>query len=153
MAIYRPRPRRWPLVLGAAALGLGLGFGLGWGLRGSGGLDLAEAARRLQSSLSGAAGTLEVVEVEYRESVRDGQVVSEPEYRGARDALARSRERYLEAREALLVLAPHAVRRADALFHDLDRRVADRASPEEVAGVAQELASVLREAVGAVGPT
>ncbi|HXF56856.1 MAG TPA: hypothetical protein VNO34_04665 [Actinomycetota bacterium] len=153
MAIYRPRPRRWPLALGTAVLGLGVGFGLGWGLRGSGGPDLAEAARRLQSSLAGAAGTLEVVEVEYRESVRDGQVVSEPEYGGARDALARSRERYLEAREALLVLAPDAVRRADELFDDLERLVADRAPPEELAGTARELARVLREAVGAVRPT
>lgn len=153
MAIYRPRPRRWPLVLGAAVLGLGVGFGLGWGLRGSGGADLVEAARRLQSSLAGAAGTLEVVEVEYRESVRDGQVVSEPEYRGARDALGRSRERYLGARAALLVLAPDVARHADALFDHLDRLVADRAPPEEVARVARELATVLREPVGAVGPT
>jgi hypothetical protein len=149
VAIYRPTPRRWPLAVAAALVGAGLGFALGWGLRGAGGPDLAAAAERLRSALSGAAGTLEVVEVEYRESVQDGEVVRPPEYRGARDALARSRQRYLEAREGLRVLDPEAAERADRLFADLQRLVEGRAPAEEVSTAVRELVSLLRAVPGA----
>jgi hypothetical protein len=148
MAIYRPRTRRWPLLTAVGFLALASGFALGWGLGAGREPDPAEALALLRSSVTTAAGTLEVVEVEYRESVQDGRIVSSPEYQGARDALGRSHERYLEVREALRALDPGLVGRADALFSRLERLLRDRAPVEEVSEATQELADLLRGAVG-----
>jgi hypothetical protein len=148
MAIYRPRTRRWPLAASVGLLGLVIGFVLGWAIGARGELDPAEALAVLRSTLTTVAGTLEVVEVEYRESVRGGRIVSSPEYEGARDALDRSRERYRSVREALRTLDPDLVTRADALFSDLERMLTERASPDEVSGRARDLAALLRGAVG-----
>jgi hypothetical protein len=127
---------------------LAVGFGLGWGLKGDDRPDPVEALTSLRSTLTTAAGTLEVVEVEYRESVQDGQVVSSPEYEGARDALERSRQRYLGARPALRELDPGLVTSADALYSDIEQLVDEHAPTEEVTEATGELADLLGSAVG-----
>ena len=148
MAIYRPRSRRWPIVATVGLIALAVGFGLGWGLKGDDRPDPVEALTSLRSTLTTAAGTLEVVEVEYRESVQDGQVVSSPEYEGARDALERSRQRYLEARPALRELDPDLVTSADALYSDIEQLVDEHAPIEKVTEATDELADLLGSAVG-----
>ena len=136
----------------AGVVGVAVGFALGWGLRGTGEPDPAAALARLRSSVVSVVGTLEVVDVEYRESVRDGQVVRSTEYRGARDALARARERYLEARAGLEALDPGLVARADALFGEASGLLARRAGAGEVSAVLGELTGLLRGALGGGSP-
>jgi hypothetical protein len=148
VAIYRPRSRRWPLVGAIGLIGLAIGFGLGWGLKGDEQPDPVDALALLHSTLASAAGTLEVVDVEYRESVQDGEVVSSPEYEGARDALERSRQRYVEVRAALGELDPELVTRANDLYADIARLVDGRAPADEVMEVTGELSALLRDAVG-----
>src|SRR5687768_16798940 len=98
MAIYRPPKRRWTVAVATGLIGLLLGLLLGWGLLRPE-PDPADVLGDLRATLISAAGTLEVVAIEYAESVEDGEVVAEPEYRGARDALASSRQTYEEVRE------------------------------------------------------
>jgi hypothetical protein len=104
----------------------------------------------VDAELEGAAGLLEdVLVVEYGQSVENAQVVSEPEYRGARGALARARTRYASVSDAASAIDPGATRKIDALFADLERRIAGRASPSEVEEGARQLAGLLRGVIGA----
>jgi hypothetical protein len=89
--------------------------------------------------------------VEYRESVRDGQVVRETEYRGAQDALARSEERFAEARPALELVEPDTVRRIEQGYDDLAGLIADRADAGEVAAALQELRDLVETAIAGSG--
>jgi hypothetical protein len=142
MAIYRPTRRRWPLALAAGCLGLGAGVGVG-ALVARGSPDPVAAVRALRADLAGAAALLEVVEVEYRESVARGRVVAEAEYRGARDALERSRTRYLAARPALRVLDPAAADAIDRAYDALAALVDRRGDPGEVQAAARSLRALL----------
>jgi hypothetical protein len=143
MAIYHPRQRRWPLVLAAALLGGAVGFGLGWAVRGEPAVDPVAAIREVRTGLASVTGTLEIVEIEYAEAVEDGQVVSEPEYGGARDALARARGRYRGLAPALRSMDPEAADEAELLFQELEGQVEDRASPEDVAATIAQLSVLL----------
>ena len=101
MAIYRPSKPRWPALVGAVVMGLVIGLGAGILLRP--GPDPVAAARDLSADLDGAAGLLEVAQVEYEESVSGSRVTSPREYGAAQAALARSRTRFREARPAVAI--------------------------------------------------
>jgi hypothetical protein len=146
VAIYRPRRRPWKVAVASVILGAVAGLILGWAIWGRAEPDPVEAAMEIRSSLASAAGTLEVVEVEYSESVEDGDVVSTPEYEGARDALARSRARYREVAAAVSALTPEGARRIEELYAELERSV-DGPVPEEAVS---ELVTELREALDGV---
>ncbi|MDQ3987377.1 MAG: hypothetical protein M3280_12875 [Actinomycetota bacterium] len=143
MAIYRPPKPRWPAVLASITIGLAVGLVVGLVL-GGGESDPAEAAREVQAELTAAAGAIDVLTVEYEESVSNGEVVSEAEYRGARDALASSRDRFEEVREALEILAPARVTEIDAAFAALEDSVGSQADPAEVDDQADALIELLQ---------
>ncbi len=146
MAIYRPQRSRWKPAAIAGIVGVILGLLVGWGLRPD--PDPAEVLGEIRATLASAAGTLEVVEVEYTESVRDGQVVATPEFQGARAALTSSRERYLEAREAVATVAQDAASAIDRSYGELERLVERRAPPSEVSDLVRSLRGMLLQALG-----
>ena len=78
--------------------------------------------------------------VEYAEGVEDGRVVSAPEYQGARDALARSRELYGDARPVLAFVDAAEATRVDHGYQRLSAAVAARAPEEDVESQADALA-------------
>ena len=86
---------------------------------------------------------LEVVEIEYEESVEEGRVISDPEYAGARDALARSRSSYEEVRAAVAAFDPARTDSLDGAYDELDSMVRQRADPSEVAAAVDELTELL----------
>lgn len=130
MAIYRPPKPRWPAALVAGIVGLLAGLLLGTLL--SSDPEPAEAVRAVRADLASAASLLEVASVEYEESVSGGEVVSEQEFEGAKDAIARSRELAESAVPALRVLAPSA---ADAVIEGYDQVEALMAQPAEPSDV------------------
>ncbi len=142
MAIYRRPKPRWPALVGALALGLVIGSGVGLTL-GRQEPDPVDAVAEVKTSLSRAAGVLEVVEIEYEESVDAGRVISEPEYSGARDALARSRSSYEEVRAALRAFDSDRTDAIDGAYDDLESMVQQRADPSEVAAAVDELTEML----------
>ncbi|MDP8957476.1 MAG: hypothetical protein M3N24_11075 [Actinomycetota bacterium] len=146
MAIYRPQRSRWKPAAIAGIAGLIVGLLVGWGILRSE-PEPAEVIRQVRASLSSAAATLEVVEVEYAESVRDGRIVATPEFQGARAALTSSRERYLEAREAVATVAPNAASAIDAAYQELQRLVERRAPRNDVSDLADDLRRMLNEAL------
>jgi hypothetical protein len=143
VAIYQPRQRRWPLALAAALLGGAAGFGLGWAVRGEPVVDPVAAISEVRAGLASVAGTLEIVEIEYAEAVEDGQVVSEPEYGGARDALARARGRYRGLAPAHRSMDPESASEAGMLFDQLEGQIEDRAAPDDVTATVTQLTDVL----------
>jgi hypothetical protein len=87
---------------------------------------------------------VEVAVIEYEEAVGDtGEVESQAEYDGARDALASGRSRYAEVRPALAAIVPGSADRLDDLFDTCSGLVEDRAPPPEVEDCAGELAAAL----------
>ena len=142
MAIYRPRRARWPAFLAGLVAGVVIGIVSALALVGDRPTDLADAARRMQRELDGAAGLLEVARIEYRESVVDGRVLSEPEYRASQAAVTRSRARYDTVVGALAVLDParasDAGRRYDALA-DLMEEPADADRIDDASAALQEV--------------
>ena len=116
--------------------GLAIGLLIGLAAGGGDGESAEDSLRDMRSSLDDAANLLDIMKVEYAESVRGGQVVSEPEYRGARSALERSQAQYREAREALVLANPPAVELLDAGYRDLNRLMTARAAPARVATAA-----------------
>ncbi|HYH27215.1 MAG TPA: hypothetical protein VEA19_00390 [Actinomycetota bacterium] len=146
MAIYRPQRPRWRLALIAGLGGLLLGLLLGFLLRPE--PDAGEVLGELRSTLASAAGSLEIVEIEYAESVSDGTIVSQPEYEGARSALASSRARFEEAREGLAAVSPDAATRADDGYRELESAITSRAPTDEVSSLVRELRETLTTALG-----
>jgi hypothetical protein len=134
------------VAVAAGVVGFLLGLLVGWGLGPD--PDPAEVLGEVEAALWGAEGSLEVVEVEYGESVTDGEVVATPEYEGARAALASSRNRYLEVRQAVASVAPNNAAEIDRAYDELKRLVDERAPTEQVASLVTDLAGMLTGALG-----
>src|ERR671918_2632349 len=147
MAIYRPPKRRWTIGVTKGLIGLLFGLLIGWGLLRPE-PDPAEVVGTIRSGLVSAAGTLEVVGIEYAESVEDGNVVAEPEYEGARSALVSSQARYLEARPGVTAISPDTASSIDRAYEDLERSIERRAPEAEVTQLTESLAQMLTEALG-----
>ena len=120
---------------------MGLVIGLGAGILLRPGPDPVAAARDLSADLDGAAGLLEVAQVEYEESVSGSRVTNPREYRAARAALSRSRNRFGDARPALEALSDPA---AAAIAVGYDRMQALMDAPAPPARVAAALRRLVR---------
>lgn len=147
MAIYRPQRPRWIPAVITGMVGLLVGLLVGWGLLRPD-PNPVEVLEEVRATLLSAAGSLEVVEIEYAESVEDGEIVAPSEFEGARDALASSRERYLEVRETVAALSPNAASAIDEAYEGLKGLVERQAPSEDVAELARELADMLMGALG-----
>jgi hypothetical protein len=148
MAIYRPPKSRWPTALVLGLVGLLIGLLIGWLAFGRAEPDPEEALETVQETLGEAATTLEIVVIEYSESVDGTEVVNRTEYEGARDALARSRSSYQEVRAATALVDEGATQSIDGAYDELEQLVDDPASAEDVEAKADELEALLRDVIG-----
>lgn len=144
MAIYRPEKPRWPALLITAAAGLVVGVAGGWLIAARSEPDIREAASSIRASLDRTAGSVEIVGIEYREAVRDGEVVARAEYEGARDAALRARSLFAEVREALAVLAPEAAAEIAGDLNDLVEAIESTADEGDVAEIVSSTEARLR---------
>lgn len=138
MAIYRPSKPRWPLAAGVGLVSLTIGFGIGLGI-GSRDLDPSAVADDLRADLVAAAGSLEVAEIEYSESVSDGEITRRAEYDGSLGAIDSSKTRYQEVKPALESLVPSRVDRIGELYEECSSAMRDRADAAEVSECLDEL--------------
>jgi hypothetical protein len=122
---------------------MGLLIGLGAGILLRPDPDPVAAVRDLSADLDGAAGLLEVAQVEYEESVSGSRVTSPREYRGARAALSRSRNRFGDARPALEALSDPAAEAIDAGYDRTQALMEEPAPPARVAAALRRLARLL----------
>jgi hypothetical protein len=147
MAIYRPPKQRWPAVLVAAVAGLLIGVVIGWLAFGRAEPDPQESLDQMRVAFNDAATILEIVAIEYSESVQGTEVVNRSEYDGAVEALARSRTRYREFRAAIAMVDQQSIERIDSAYEELDRLVGQPASPQVVETKTGELAALLQSLV------
>jgi hypothetical protein len=143
VAIYRPPKPRWPLAIVAGLVSLLIGFGIGLGV-GSRDPDPTEVASDLRADLVAAAGSLEVAEIEYTESVADGEITRQAEYEGALGAIESSEARYRQVAPALEALVPSRSDEIDALFDECGRAMRERVDPAEVTECLGELRDLLK---------
>jgi hypothetical protein len=147
MAIYKPPKARWPLAMfvGLAALLVGIGIGL---LLGNEEPNAAEGVRLVQQELTSAAAGLEVAGIEYEEAVDDGEVVNDTEYQGALDALESSRRRFESVQRPLATLASSLAEEIEAAYDDAQGAMESKAATEEVQGILDGLAELLKGDAG-----
>jgi hypothetical protein len=143
MAIYRPPKPRWRAAVAAGVAGILVGVIAGI-LVSRSDPDPLEAARAVQGELDRAASSLDVVAIEYDESVDAGEVVSDTEYRGTQDALESSRSRFGDVRAALEVLAPDRADSIDDAYAAVETSIEARADPAEVSDQIESLTGLLR---------
>jgi hypothetical protein len=143
VAIYRPPKPRWPLAVGAGLVSLLVGFAIGLGV---GGRDPApaEVASGLRSDLVAAVGSLEVAEIEYAESVSDGEIASQTEYDGALDAIDSSESRYREVEPAIESLVPARAEEIGNRYDECSSAMRERADPPEVTECLTGLGELLK---------
>ena len=147
MAIYRPPRSRWRGRLWAIAGGLVVGGLLLWAFGPEGTPSPAERASAARAELIAAEGVLEIVAIEYAESVEDGEVVAEAEYEGARSALARSRARY-EAARADLAAAGGSTEEIDAAYDRVTSLMDQRVPNTRLSSALEKLTALLTEPLG-----
>ena len=142
MAIYRPPKPRWPLAIGVGVISLFIGLGTGLAL-GTKKPDPTEVATDLRRGLVAAAGSLEVAEVEYTESVSNGEITRQAEYEGALGAIESSRDRYREVAPAVEAVVPSRSEEIEARYEECAGAMRDRAAPTEVTQCLAELRDLL----------
>jgi hypothetical protein len=142
VAIYRPPKPRWPLAAGAGVIGLLIGIGAGIGI-GSRDPDPADVADDLRSDLVAATGSLEVAEIEYAESVSDGEIVRQAEYDGALGALESSESRYREVAPAIESLVPTRAQVIEDLYSECSNAMRERVSSVELTECLDRLRGLL----------
>lgn len=145
MAIYRPSRPRWRATAMVGAVCLLIGSGVGWLIASAGDPDPTEAIRSIRASLSEVAGALEVVEIEYGEAVEDGEVVTRPEYDGARAAALRARSLWEEVSVSMELLAPQQTSEVASEFDRLMAAIDSTADEAEVAEATRTMRDLLRE--------
>lgn len=142
MAIYRPPKPRWPLAAGAALVGLLIGVAVGFAL-GDREPDPTEVAGEVRAELVAAAGSLEVAEIEYEESVSDGEITRQAEYDGAVSAVESSEDRFRAVAPAVEALAPERTQEIESLYADCSSAMTERVDPTEVASCLDQLRALL----------
>lgn len=142
MAIYRPPKPRWPLAVATAFVGLLIGFGIGFAI-GDKDPDPTEVADGVRAELVAAAGSLEVAQIEYEESVSDGEVTRQAEYEGAIGAVESSEARFEGVAAAVEALAPERAAEIEVLYEECADDMSDRVDSSEVARCLDELRVLL----------
>ena len=141
----RSQRSRWAVGVPAGLAGLLMGLLLGYALRPA--PEPARAIEETRTTLLGAAATLEIVGVEYAESVEDGRIVARSEHDAALAALASSRERYGEAAEVVAVVSPVSARAIEDGYEGLERMIRDLGDEDDVRAAAESLGDTLAAAL------
>jgi hypothetical protein len=135
-------------MLAAGIAGVVVGLVLGLALGGGGeDTDSLSGVGDARSSFRQAATVLDIVPVEYGEGVENGRVTSQPEYRGAVGAIARSRALYGEGRPVLAYVDAAQATALDHAFIRLSSAATERVPEGEVARQARRLARALGGAI------
>ncbi len=145
MAIYRPPKPRWRVgVLGLLA-GLAIGGGIGFAIGSPDAPDIDAAVAAIKTGLVRAAGSLEIVAIEYAEAVEDEALVARSEYEGALAAEASSEAEYRRVRAGLRAIVPDGVEAIDAGYTELREAMTGQADEAEIARLVTELERSLKE--------
>ncbi|HYI45110.1 MAG TPA: hypothetical protein VE174_06555 [Actinomycetota bacterium] len=142
MAIYRPPRSPWRARILVALAGLVIGGILVLLFLPEGEPSPEERAATVRTELVAAEGALEIVAIEYAESVEDGEVVAEAEYEGALSALARSRARYSAVKDEIEA----DVAGIDTQYESVEALMDERAPDDRLTEALDRLSQMLTEA-------
>jgi hypothetical protein len=120
-----------------------IGFGIGLAVSGRE-MSPAAVAEDFRSDLVAVAGSLEVAEIEYSESVSNGTVTRQAEYDGALAALESSESRYQDVEPALQSLDPFRADEISGLYDECSSAMHEKAEPTDVTECLKELRDLLR---------
>jgi hypothetical protein len=149
MSLYREPGRRRASILVAVAAGFAVLGGLAGFLIGSDGeeeANLGEALEEVQGEVRPALGELELVEIEYGEGVRGGQVVAETEYRASLDHAERARAAVDANAGDLRLLSPGDLGAAESALNELVRLAEGRAETARVSAAVAASDAAIRAA-------
>ena len=129
--------------MGVGIVSLLIGFGIGLAV-GGGDPAPADVATDLRSDLVAAAGSLEVAEIEYAESVSNGDITRQAEYDGALDAIDSSKSRYQEVEPAIESLVPARADEISDRYDECSTAMRERTDPGEVTECLTQLRDLLK---------
>ncbi len=90
-------------------------------------------------------GYLDLLAIEYSEAVENGRVVQEEEYGASLEILEKAITSFEAMRQYAEEINPDAAERAGALIKELENKINDKASPDEVASLIDDLGKVITE--------
>jgi hypothetical protein len=155
MSLYRQptgRPVRTIALVTLAALVVGGGAGFAIGRTTAPERSLAELAADVRQQVRPAQSALELVTIEYPQSVENGKIVAETEYAAARAQAQSAADAVAGARADLAALDPSAVEDASEAIAEVARLMARHADPtvvERAAGRATAAVERLSRGVAA----
>jgi hypothetical protein len=135
MSLYRQptgRPARTIALVTLAALLVGGGVGFAIGRSTAPERSLAELAADVRQQVRPAQSALELVTIEYPQSVEDGKIVAETEYAAARAQAQTAADTVAGARADLVALNPSAVEDASEAITEVGRLMSRHADPAVV---------------------
>ena len=147
MSLYREAGGGGPgrlLVAGVVGLVIGVSAGL---LLASGGDDepsVEDAVAAVQDGVSPAVSELELVSIEYREAVRNGEVVADTEYEAALSHVERAQQSLADSDAD--VLAPAEAAEAEACLEGLLGELESRSESAAVDETVRSCEAAIRRA-------
>ena len=137
MSLYRQPGRaraRTTAIVAAITLlvGGGIGYAVGAASSGDDDVSVSEAVAQLRRDLQPAANGLEIVTTEYPQGVKDGRVVAQAEYEGAKADVARAREAVADHADDLQALAPERAAALQRTLADLAGALEAKADEAEI---------------------
>ena len=155
MSLYRqPTGRSARTIVLATLVALLVGGAAGFGIGRSTAPEpsLIELAADVRERIRPAQSALELVTIEYPQSVQNGRVVAETEYAAARAQARAAADTIAAARADLAALDPSAVEEASDAIAEVSTLMARHADPAVVEQAAERAdAAVEKLALGAAG--
>lgn len=150
MSLYRQVKRRnWRITAALALICLALGFVVGFLIgkkSGEGQQSLSEAVAQLQQDLAPVLDGLELVTIEYPQSVKDGRIIAATEYKATQENINRTLDQYGKLHPELAAISPSEAASAQSALKDVERLVQDRAPASKVDAAAERAVSSIKRA-------
>ena len=138
MAIYQAPRKRWRLGVGAGVIGVLIGLVAGL-VVGGGSNDPLASLRDLDTKLEDAASPLDVLVIH-----GEADTGSAGNPRVVTDAVARTKQRFDEVRDAVSAINADAVEEFDEHVAALEELAREDGDSDDIADEAEELAELLR---------
>jgi hypothetical protein len=152
MSVYRDpanrRGRRLLIIAVAAALLAGALAGFLIARATEDEPTLSDQVAAVRSELAPAIQALELVPGHYEQGVRDGEVVEEAQYEGARSQAASASRIVADLTPDLEIIAPTQLAAASGQLARLEQLIAEKASNGDVGTAAASARQALAEAAG-----
>lgn len=150
MSLYRQVKRRnWRITAALALICVALGFASGFLVgkkSGAGQQSLSESVKQMQQDLASVLDGLELVTIEYPQSVKDGRIIAATEYKATQENIRRALDQYGKLHPELVAINSRKAGSAQPALKEVERLVQDRAPASKVDAAVDRAVSSIKQA-------